>query len=60
MKKLKFLIFFIEQKQSLPEPADSAANRQNPKRYSKIRKGFTGYFSPEDGKVLDLFCFCLL
>lgn len=27
---------------------DNPANRQNPKRYSKIRKGFTGYYAPEE------------
>ena len=27
---------------------DSSANRLNPKRYSKNRKGFTGFFPPEE------------
>ncbi|KAL0281224.1 UNVERIFIED_CONTAM: hypothetical protein PYX00_002275 [Menopon gallinae] len=33
--------------------SESPANRQNPKRYSKIRKGFTGIFPPEEVPELD-------
>ncbi|EEB14129.1 Caldesmon, putative [Pediculus humanus corporis] len=32
---------------------DSSANRLNPKRYSKNRKGFTGFFPPEEIVEID-------
>lgn len=45
-------MIFIDNRQESNEVSeqelDSPANRLNPKRYSKNRKGFTGFFPPEE------------
>lgn len=35
------------------QPIEPPVNKQNPKRYSKLRKNFQGYFPPEDCPDLD-------